>query len=272
MSTSTAAGGHDSETAFRTFGTAASAGIVAMVLADMVHEGLGHGTACLLTGNRIVSLSTVAIQTAAASRFVSAAGTTANLIAGALSLLLFGRLKRLMPSFWFLWLFGMFNLLNVGYLAVSAVTNSGDWANVIAGSHPLWLWRCLMGLTGAALYMLSVQWGAWLTIRRVENGEAGRKDLPRATAAAYLAAGAVMTLASVFNPVSPRLIVLSGIGASFGLNAGLLFIPGIVNGRARTHLSAAKPLRLSLIWIPLALLFGGVFVAVLGPGIHFHHS
>jgi hypothetical protein len=45
--------------------TAASMGIVAMVLADMVHEALGHGTACLLTGNRILTLSTVAIQTAA---------------------------------------------------------------------------------------------------------------------------------------------------------------------------------------------------------------
>ena len=253
----------------REFGTIASLGIVAMVAADLVHEALGHGIACLLTGNKILSLSTVAIQTASASRFVSAAGTTANLIAGTLLLLLFGRLKRLTPASWFVWLFAVFNLMNSGYLTASAATNSSDWANVIADLSPLWLWRCLMGLAGVALYVLSLNWAAWLMIRRVEAGETGLADLPRKTWPAYLAAGVVMTLASVFNPIGPQLIIGSGIGPSFGLNVGLLFVPRIVKEHARTHSRLTKPMGWSLVWIALAILLGGLFVAVLGPGVHF---
>jgi hypothetical protein len=37
--------------------------IVAYASCDMVHEVLGHGLACALTGVRMVSLSTVALQT-----------------------------------------------------------------------------------------------------------------------------------------------------------------------------------------------------------------
>src|SRR5579863_7882316 len=125
--------------ALRSCVTVASVGAVAMVLADMVHEVVGHGTACLLTGNRILSLSTVAIQTAAPSRFVSAAGTVANCIVGSLSLLAFGRLKNLTPSACFFWLFGLFNVMNLGYPVASAAMNSSDWARVIADLSPSWL-------------------------------------------------------------------------------------------------------------------------------------
>ena len=104
-------------------------------------EAVGHGTASLLMSDPIQSLSTVAIQNASPSRFVSAVGTTANLIVGVLSLLLLRRVRKLTPSAYFLWLFGAFNLFNVGYLVASACTNSGDWAAVISGLSPSWLWR-----------------------------------------------------------------------------------------------------------------------------------
>src|ERR1700685_1872070 len=56
--------------------TLAAIGALACIAADMVHEGVGHGTASLLMSDPILSLSTVAIQNASPSRFVSAAGTT----------------------------------------------------------------------------------------------------------------------------------------------------------------------------------------------------
>ena len=269
MSTFPAVAKVDSAATLRTFMTVASVGAAAMVLADLVHEVLGHGTASLLTGNRILSISTVAIQTAAASRLVSAAGTTANCVVGSLALLLSGRLKKLTPLALFWWLFGVFNLLNSGYLVASAALNTSDWANVIAGMSQLWLLRCIMGLVGAAFYYLSVVWAARLMIRWVENGEMGLSDLGRLTVPAYLAAGVIMTVASLFNPIGPQLIISSGAAASFGLNAGLLFIPGIVAQHARTHSPVTNPLRLSFFWVALALLTGGLFVAVLGPGVHF---
>jgi len=257
----------------RTFLTAASIGVVAMVLADMVHEALGHGTACWITGNRILSLSTVAIQTAEASRFVSAAGTTANCLVGAMSLVLFSRFRKFTALACFCWLFGLFNLLNSGYLVASAATNTSDWANVIAGLSPAWLWRCLLAAAGVVVYVVSLNWAAWTMIPRVASGEVGLKDLSRITLAAYLAAGIAMTVASIFNPIGPQLILASGAGPSFGLNAGVLFIPRMVAEHVRkqpatTH-RAGFSAALSPIWIALGLLCGVLFIAVLGPGIHF---
>jgi hypothetical protein len=78
--------------------TLAAIGALACIAADMVHEAVGHGTASLLMSDPILSLSTVAIQNASPSRFVSAAGTTANLIVGVLSLLFLRRVRRLIVS------------------------------------------------------------------------------------------------------------------------------------------------------------------------------
>jgi hypothetical protein len=100
--------------------TLAAIGALACIAADTVHEAVGHGTASLLMSDPILSLSTVAIQYASPSRFVSAAGTTANLTVGVLSLLLLRRIRQLTPSSYFLWVFGAFNLFNVGYLIASA--------------------------------------------------------------------------------------------------------------------------------------------------------
>jgi hypothetical protein len=251
--------------------TAAAVGIVACVVADMVHEALGHGTASWLAGDPILSISTVATQNAIASRFVSAAGTTANCIVGALSLLAFGRAKRLTPGALCLWFFGAFNLFNTGYLIVSALLGNGDWANVIAGYSPAWLWRSILGAAGAVLYVYAVRWTVRSMIPFVERGEIDLPQLRQSILAAYLGGGAVMTLASVFNPISPGLILLSGAGASFGLNAGLLFVPAIVAANARGTPAAGRAMPLSLVWVASAVVVGGAFVAVLGPGIRFYH-
>lgn len=78
-----------------------------------------------------------------------------------------------------------------------------------------------------------------------------------------------MTIASIFNPISPSLILLSGAGASFGLNAGLLFIPEIIDAKARGQTLVTRPMPFSLFWFVLGLVVSGIFIAVLGPGIHF---
>jgi len=249
--------------------TIASIAAIACVAADMTHEALGHGTASWLIGDRILSLSTVAIQNATASRFVSAAGTSANCIVGAFSLLVLRRMRRFTPLAYFLWIFGAYNLLNSGYLVASAVLNSSDWANVIAGLSPPWLWRCVLGLAGATLYVLAIRWTASSMLGLVNRGEVALVDLQRLVLPAYLTAGAVMTIASVFNPISPTLILLSGAGASFGLNSGLLFLPGIVAANARSQTLVTRPMLFNLFWFALGIVVSGLFIGVLGPGIHF---
>lgn len=249
--------------------TFASIGAIACVAADMVHEVLGHGTVSWLTGDRILSLSTVAMQNATASRLVSVAGTSANCIVGFCSLLTLRRMQKLTPLTYFLWIFGAYNLLNCGYLVTSAVLNSGDWANVIAGLSPPWLWRCVLGLTGAILYVLAVRWTARSMLDLVNRGETTSADLQRLVLPAYLAGGAVMTIAAVFNPISPSLILLSGAGASFGLNSGLLFLPGMVGANARSQTLVTQPMPFSFFWFGLGIVVSGLFIGVLGPGIHF---
>ena len=249
--------------------TVASIAVVACVSADMVHEVLGHGTAALLTGDRILSLPTVAIQNAAPNRFVSAAGTVANCMVGALALLLLRRSKSFTSSACFLWIFGALNLLNSGYVIASGLMNSGDWANVVAGLSPPWLWRCILLLLGTMLYVFSIRAAANSMIRFVESGAASLPDTKHLVWCSYLAAGVVMTIASIFNPISRGLILVSGVGASFGLNAGLLFLPGIVAGNAKNADAVAPRVPFSLPWLVSALIFSGVFIAILGPGIHF---
>jgi hypothetical protein len=233
----------------------------------MVHEALGHGIAAWLTGDRILSLSTVAVQNATASRFVSAAGTLANCIAGAFSLLLLRSAKSLRTSTYFLWIFGAFNLLNSGYLVASALTNSGDWANVIAGLSPPWLWRCVVGIVGVVFYVFSIRWAASSMIRLA--GASAEADVRRLVWPAYLLSGIVMTVAAVFNPISPSFILFSGAGPSFGLNSGLLFLPAMIADYRRAETPASPRIPFSFLWLVLAAVLSGIFVAVLGPGVRF---
>jgi hypothetical protein len=249
--------------------TVISVAVVACAAADMVHEALGHGTVSWLSGDRILSLSTVAIQNAAANRFVAAAGTSANYLVGAISFLLLRRIKSFTVLAYFLWIFGAFNLLNCGYLVTSAVLNSGDWAYVILGLAPLFVWRILLGAAGVILYIVSVRWAARSLFRFIENGEVAVSDLQRLIVPAYVAGGALMTLASVFNSISPSLILLSGVGASFGLNWGLLLVPDILSGKARNSVTVTHSIPFSLVWIVLALVVAVCFIAILGPGIRF---
>jgi hypothetical protein len=249
--------------------TLAAIGASACIAADMVHEALGHGIASWLVTDRILLLSTVAIQNAQPSRFVSAAGTTANVLFGVLSLLLLRRTRQLPPFAYFSWSFGAFNLFNVGYLIASACMNSGDWANVIAGLSPPWLWRCVLGIAGVFLYVISLRWVASFAIDFVNHREFAIGDSRRLVWPAYLAAGVVLTVASIFNPISPSLILVSGIGASFGLNCGFLFLPAIIARKATWHGAGKGRIPFSAFWLIVSVFISGLFIGIVGPGIHF---
>jgi hypothetical protein len=249
--------------------TLAAIGALACIAADMVHEALGHGSASLLMSDPILSLSTVAIQNAGPSRIVAAAGTAANLTVGILSMLLLRRFRQLTPWSYFLWVFGAFNLFNVGYLIVSACMNSGDWAAVIGGLSPPWLWRCALGLFGIGFYVLSVRWVASFAIGFVDHRQVSTGDSRRLVWPAYVAAGVVLTAASVFNPISPSLILVSGIGASFGLNCGLLFLPAIIAEKATHRGIGQRQIPFSASWLIGSVLVSALFVGILGPGIQF---
>src|SRR5205085_6526702 len=72
--------------------TIAAIGLLAGALVDFIHEGLGHGGACLLVGGKPTLLTTMNFVWDDTSfprwalRAVSAGGTIANLLTGALAL------------------------------------------------------------------------------------------------------------------------------------------------------------------------------------------
>jgi hypothetical protein len=246
--------------------TLACIGITACIGADLIHEALGHGTASWLVGDPILALSSVALQNVEANRLVSAAGTLANLFAGYLSLYALRRLRTLTSWAYFLWVFGAFNLFNVGYLTASALTGGGDWAQVIGGLSPAWLWRTLLGLLGLAAYIVSFRWVASFINSFIRRGQIGDRDRARMVWPAYLAAGAVLTAASLFNPISPSLILVSGVGASFGLNCGLPFLAA---GAADPQTPGTACIAFSARWCAAALILSAAFIGILGPGVHF---
>lgn len=247
--------------------TTVSLAIVACAAADVVHEIVGHGLASWLVGDPVLLISTIALQNAEPNRLVAACGTLANVIVGALSFLSLRRFLRFTPSAYFLWLFGVFNLFNFGYLIASALLLNGDWAVVISGLDPPLIWRVALGGMGVAVYALAMRWAATTMGSFVERGEVALRDLRALTVSAYVTGGLLMTAASAFNPISSSLILISGVGASFGLNLGLLFLPGMIAAHGRTGEPNGRHIQLNPVWLGLALVTAIAFVWILGRGI-----
>jgi hypothetical protein len=248
--------------------TVIAVAIVAYAADDAVHEALGHGSAALFCHIKMLSISTIGLQTAESSRIVAAAGPIANVIAGAVALSCADRTKSFNSRRYFLWLFGFLNLMNgTGYLMASALLGGGDWAVVIAGLNPPLAWRAAMGLVGALSYATIVRWSASVMARMVIQGAVNRSDLVRLTVPAYFAGGILFVAASIFNPVGPALIVASGAGASFGLTFGLLLIPRLAENTAQLQGEAQSPLQLSKSWLLAAVIVAVVFIGMFGPGV-----
>lgn len=250
--------------------TVVAIAVVAYACSDAVHEIVGHGTVALILGIKITAISSVGLQSYTSSRLLSAAGSVANIVAGLLCFLSLRRREKFDETGYIAWLFGFVNAMNGScYLLASAVLNTGDWSVVIAGRNPPWAWRLGMGLIGAALYSMFVRWAGTLLGTWVELGAVDRTDISRLTVPAYLAGGILMTFASVFNPYGPGLILLSGVGASFGLTWGLLLIPSMVEHRRPGIAAQQRFLVFNWKWVALGAIVGIAFVAFFGPGVRF---
>src|ERR1700730_12924258 len=126
--------------------TVCAISFLAEILANVLHEGLGHAATALLTGAKSGVLTTVAWSSDFDSRLVAAGGTLANLAAAMVFWIALrsttGGSARLR---FFLLTSLAFNLFaGTGYFFFSGVTNFGDWAAVIAGLPPHWLLRAIL--------------------------------------------------------------------------------------------------------------------------------
>src|SRR5437899_1278908 len=138
--------------------TVCAISVLAGILANVLHEGLGHAATDLLTGAKSGVLSIVAWSSAQDSRLVAAGGTLANLAAGLVFWIALRSAKSSSVRLrFFLLLCLAFNLLDgTGYFLFSGFINFGDWAVVIAGLPAHWLWRVLLVAVGIASYFGAV--------------------------------------------------------------------------------------------------------------------
>ena len=252
---------------------------LAFIASNVLHEGLGHGGACLLVGGKPLSLTAVYFDYDSAglsdlrSRFIAAGGPIVNLITGLAGLIALRGMKGVPgPGRYFLWLvttLGMF--MATGYLLFSGVGGIGDLAIVTKGLQPAWLWRVLLALTGAALYLLSAI-VAVAEFGRIAGppGEALVARASRITLVSYLTGAVVICAAGILNPQGFIFVLISAAASTLGGASGLLWM---VRRLWSPHFSRPGSVELALPrrwgWIVASAAVLLVYVVVLGPGIRF---
>jgi hypothetical protein len=238
---------------------------IAASLASLLHEGVGRGLTASLRGDIVTELTSNHLSSIRPDRWVDAGGTIANLIAGT-ALMLGSRAAGERANLrYFLWIFGALNLLSgAGYFLFSGVLGAGDWGQIIEGWPHYVTWRVAMAIFGALLYVAVVKWSA-MSLRPFI---AERRDYNTLGRLAYVTVCVLGCVAGAFDPLGIKLLLISTIPALFGGQSGLLwadvFLP---KSRIENPLTVQPSVGLPV----AAVVVSGLFVAVLGRGVQFHH-
>lgn len=251
--------------------------VIGSCLTVTLHEGV-HAATCLILGGQLHELSALHVECSPAvelhSRVVSGSASLVNLMLGIL-LLLRLRQSQNSPDLWrfFLWLFMLMNWFNAaGYWMFSGIGNIGDWANVIRGWEPHWLWRVILAAGGTSLYLYFV-WLALHELGKLVGGE-GDKPIKRAIRLgilAYVASVVTIGLAAAMNAEGlTGLPAVAGILAVAGGSSPLLWMMQWFRADYFPKL-AHDSLSFTRNWqvIGGAVVIAAFYIFVLGPSIIF---
>jgi hypothetical protein len=241
------------------------------------HEGI-HALACLAVGGPLQEYSALyeacgaATQTQA--KIVAGSAPTFNLIAGLLLwIILRNSRKQASEIQFFLWLFMLMNwCYGAGYLILSGVANIGDWAVVIEGWKPSWLYRVLMAIIGTLLFMLFVRL-ALQEFGKMIGGE-GDEQIQRANKlfiVSYITSFVVVLLAGFFCPYGLlSLPVTAGLFAVLGALSPLLWMMRWFRRESFVKL-VKEPLEIQRKWqwLVSAVIVVFAYVVILGRTIYF---
>lgn len=241
---------------------------LAGMLANVLHEGLGHAATALLTGAKSGVLTTVAWSGDFDSRLVAAGGTLANLAAALVFWIALRRTKGASIHWRFFLLMSLASNLftGTGYFLFSGVSNFGDWAVVIAGLPAHQLWRVLLIITGAISYFgaaLAVGTGL---VRYVGTPRNDQRRLRKMTLIPYLWGVLFSSAGALLNPIGPQLLWQSALPATAGGQSGLLWLRYYIPKTAIPERSSDGIGR-SYAWIAAAIVLSIPFIFVLGRGI-----
>jgi hypothetical protein len=245
--------------------TIISIAILACVLQDILHEGLGHGVTAWLSGSHKITMSTIALQSDIDTPWISANGTLVNLAAAAVLWLILKTLRRTSPSTrYFLVLAMAGNLFTgTGSFLFSGVADLGDWAAVIRGLEPQWLWRIGLIVLGAASYYLSMLMVA-AALRPFRTSDRAR--LRGLCWTPYFTDAVLAGIAGLLNPAGLFYVIASALPSTLGANAGLWSLPFMVHGVSGAPEPAGPSTRRPA-WIAAGAIAAVLFIVILGGGI-----
>jgi hypothetical protein len=257
--------------------TVGAIAVLAYMLGNVLHEGLGHGGACVLSGAKPLVISSVHFECSHDSRLVMAGGTLVNFLAGAV-FFVFGRLTgpRYPRLKYFFWINMTVNLYTAtGYFLFSGIGGIGDWGDFIQGFGPQWPWRICLAIFGAATYLLAARISL-LELRPLIGSNEGQRYLRavRLSVIPYFAGGILMCVAGSLNPQGALLILISAAASTFGGTSALMWTPQLLKGGtliAYGPPAEAMPIHRSWPLIVTACVIAIAFIGVLGPSVRFAH-
>ena len=246
--------------------TLVAVSLLACILQDVLHEGLGHGVTAWLSGAHHITMSTVALQCDVNTRWISANGTLVNLLFAAVFWLLMLSPQHYCPvTRYFLVLAMAGNLFTgTGYFLFSGVTNFGDWAAVIGDLEPHWLWQLGLVVVGA----LSYWWSMLLVARKLKpfRDRLAPRRMRGLCWTPYFADGILAGLGGLLNPLGLFYVIASALPSTLGANAGLLSLPGIMRRWPQEEEPVGVVAR-SPAWIATGGAASLLFIFVLGRGL-----
>jgi hypothetical protein len=247
--------------------TVCAISVLAAMIADVLHEGVGHATLALVTGAQSGVLSTVAWSSPFDSRLVAAGGTLVNLVAGGLFWWALRRAGNASAATRFFLLMAVaFNLFDgTGYFFFSGVTNFGDWAQVIASARPHLLWRTALVAVGVLAYYAAVLLVGVGFVRKF-GISADNARMRKLTILPYVSAIVLVGVSGIFNPIGMRLVWQSALPATAGAYSGLLWFRYYIPKKMPPARNA-ELIRRNYAWITVGTILAVVFIVVLGRGI-----
>ena len=250
---------------------------IAISLTIAFHEGI-HALTCLAVGGDLLEYSALYEScdspTELHAKIVAGSAPTYNLIAGVLLwVILRNTRKKSSETRFFLWLFMLMNwCYGAGYLIFSGIANVGDWAVVINGWEPSWLWRSLMAILGTLFFIFFVRL-ALQEFGKMVGGDAD-EQIHRANKLwiwSYITSCMVVLIAGFFCPYGLlSLPVTAGIFAAVGALSPLLWMTRWF--RTKYFVKPVKePLEIHRMWqwLVAALLVVFTYVFILGRTLYF---
>lgn len=251
--------------------TVCAISVLAGILTDIVHEGLGHGATALLSGASSGVLSTVAWSSNFDSRLVEAGGTLANLVCALIFWLILRAVKQTSVRWRAFFLLTMaFNLFTgTGYFLFSGFSNFGDWAQVIAGLPAHWLWRASLVIGGMVSYYAAALAVGVALVRYVGVPRTDLRRLRKLTILPYVTSVVLAVAGGISNPMGFRLILVSALPATAGGHSGLLWL---IYPTPRSVVPRRQPesIARNYAWMAVAAVLAALFILVLGRGIELH--